>query len=150
MFWIHLSLAHASATYPATLEAELGMPCTPACTVCHDSNLGGAGTVTAPFGAALVDAGVTGGSQTELLASALAALDADSDADGAPDTEELSAGDDPNGGDPLCGGGVTAPEYGCLDQGRSSAGLFGVLLAGALVRRHRARAPAHTSASARA
>jgi hypothetical protein len=128
--------ALASPGYPADLESELGMPCAPPCTVCHDSNVGGAGTVTAAFGVAMEGAGLAGGSQTDLLVTALGQLDADSDGDGTLDVDELAAGDDPNGGPSLCD--AVAPEYGCFNQGQGPAGLVAVALAALAVRRARA------------
>lgn len=136
MIWL-LSTALASSDYPSTLTTELAMPCTPTCTVCHSSSAGGNGTVTQAFGIAMMDNGMTGGSNTTSLQDALAALAAagtDSDGDGLPDTEALTSGLDPNTGADLCGSTVTPPHYGC---GKSSEAflLVGLLGAGALRRR---------------
>lgn len=138
MIWTLLSLAQASPSYPGTLESELGMPCLPQCTVCHETNAGGGGTVTSAFGVALLDAGLAGGSQTDVLATTLGGLDSDSDGDGVLDVDELSAGDDPNGGPALCSGAtVDPPQFGCFDQARAPVGALGVLAAAALARRRR-------------
>jgi hypothetical protein len=135
-----LTAAHASVTYPGDVEADAGMPCAPQCVLCHESNTGGAGTVTMPFGAALMDRGLLGGGQSDLLGAALDALDADavdSDGDGTPDLDELAAGDDPNGGPAFCGADVVAPQYGCFDQAQAGAGLVAALVAALAARRRR-------------
>lgn len=125
-----VSAAHASLVYPNELSAELGMPCVPVCTVCHNTPAGNVGTVTMPFGVAMMDRGLTGGAQVERLADALAAMEADavdSDDDGTVDVEELVAGEDPNGGEPLCD--VVTPVYGCFNHTPGVASGLGVLLA---------------------
>jgi hypothetical protein len=137
LFSLILASAWASGTYPSALESDLGMPCAPTCTVCHETNGGGGGTVTRDFGLAMMARDLTGGSQTALLTTALDAMAADtvdSDADGTTDIDELVEGSDPNpGASPFCD--TVVPVYGCF--GGSSAGLgFGALLGlGALRRR---------------
>lgn len=134
-----VSAAHASLVYPNELSTELGMPCAPLCTACHDSQAGGAGTVTQPFGMAMMDRGLTGAAQVDLLATALAAMEADavdSDADGTLDVDELLAGEDPNGGEPFCG--VLTPTYGCFNHTPGLATGVGVVLGALALRRRRA------------
>jgi hypothetical protein len=88
------------------------MECAPACTICHDSMKGGAGTVHKAFGLAMRTAGL-GADSTSQLNAALTKLAADhtnSDGEPTPDIEELINGDDPNtvGGEACIG-----PKYGC-------------------------------------
>lgn len=112
-----LPVATASSIYPDTLASELAMPCAPTCLVCHETISGGSGTVTQPFGMAMQDRGLEGGSATDLVVSALAAMEADgvdSDSDGVIDVDELAVGDDPNGGAAFCSGDLLVPAYGCL------------------------------------
>ncbi len=139
-----LLIAHASAstTYPAAIEAELEMPCAPTCILCHETNGGGAGTVTRDFGLAMMDRGLTGGSATDLLSAALAQMESvDSDGDGTPDPGELAVGGDPNpDAAPFCeidgGGEPVLPVYGCFGGGESAAGMgLGALLGLASLRR---------------
>jgi hypothetical protein len=141
-----LASAWASSNYPSTVESELGMDCAPQCTLCHASNSGGSGTVTAEFGMAMMDRGLAGGGQTDLVVSALAAMTSDgvdSDGDGTIDTDELSAGQNPNpGGADFCAGGTTplTPSYGCFNSAQapmSALGIFGAALAFGLVKRRR-------------
>lgn len=131
--------AHASATYPAALSADVGAPCTfTQCTVCHASNIGGAGTVVTPFGLAMMDAGLTGALQADLIPGALDVLAADgfdSDGDGVSDVDELAAGDDPSGGPAFCD--TATPVYGCVNHTPGLAGALGLLLAAAATRRRR-------------
>lgn len=127
--------ALASSTYPTELVTALEMPCAPTCTVCHETNSGGAGTVTADFGGAMIDRGLTGGGAVDLLTAALADMEADavdSDGDGEIDVDELASGADPNpGGAPFCD--VVTPEYGCGSSSAASA--FGLVGLGLLARR---------------
>lgn len=126
----------AASGYPSELEARVGMPCEPTCLLCHSGAVGGAGTVTQPFGAAMMAAGRTGGSDLDALGAALDAVDAaavDSDGDAVFDVDELVEGTNPNPGrEDFCS--VPAPEYGCF-RGRA-AGVFLVGIGfGGLVRR---------------
>lgn len=136
MFTLLISVAHASAVYPTTVASDLGMPCVPQCTLCHTDNLGGVGTITTEFGLALVDAGLAGGAQTDLIGPALDAMAAaDSDGDGTLDLDELMAGDDPNGGPAFCD--AVAPVYGCFNHTPGAATTFGVVLSLLALRRRR-------------
>jgi len=137
-----LSAAQASSGFPADIQGELGMACAPQCTVCHTTNGGGGGTVTSAFGMALLDRGLEGGGQEDLLFAALAQLDADgvdSDNDGTSDIDALTAGDNPNGGDPYCGDTAPpTPVYGCFNHTPGIAGL-GIIAAIAAGTRRRRR-----------
>jgi hypothetical protein len=141
--------AAASPIYPSTLSSELGLCKPPPCTVCHQDLLGGLDTVVHPFGMELQDRGLTGGSATDLLLTALAALETDgvdSDGDGTNDVDELRGGMDPNpDGVAFCD--VVSPTYGCVGtqnsvvpSGRVGGGagiLAAVGIAAAMLRRRR-------------
>lgn len=125
-----IQMASASTGYPAEIAAYLGLACEPQCTACHVDNGGGNGTVTQPFGVALMDRGLTGGSQNALLDSALDAVHAegvDSDGDGVIDTDALAGGVDPNTGTAFCD--VLKPIYGCVTVSQQ-AGWGGVIASG--------------------
>lgn len=139
-----LPLAAASSIYPDTVASDLGMPCTPTCLLCHTTNSGGDGTATQPFALAMEDRGLTGGSATDLVTSALAAMESDgvdSDSDGVIDVDELAAGDNPNDATSFCAGDVLQPQYGCLTTvpvGPARWGWLGLVGASmALARRRR-------------
>lgn len=131
--------ALASSSYPSAVESDQGMPCLPQCTLCHTTNAGGGGTVTTEVGVALMDRGLQGGSQVDTLLAALAALGADavdSDGDGVLDVDELTSGEDPNGGPAFCE--ALTPTYGCFNHTAGlSWGLGGVALAALGLRRRR-------------
>lgn len=116
-------LATASPTYPDEIDADLSLPYmlgTDHCTICHASNGGGQGTVIRPFGQAMrTVGGLEGGNKTDVLKTALAALEkagTDSDCNGVPDIEQLKAGQDPNTGLYIDGSGkADMPSAGCGD-----------------------------------
>lgn len=90
--------AHASESYPKTIERALDTPCAPDCTTCHTRPSGGALTANTPVGISARRAGLEGGDTSQLL-DVLGTLETnrtDSDADGTPDVEELRAGTNPN------------------------------------------------------
>jgi hypothetical protein len=125
----------AHSTFPTLIQTELGMPCTPACTICHKDTLGGFGTVTTAFGKS---AQLSGLNFTEASVrpafDKLEAANTDSDGDGIGDIVELRAGQDPSGSEDLCSQAALAARYGCgahiapLAPDRGSGGLLGALL----------------------
>ena len=119
-------LAHGSSIYPPEVRAHLSLSYTPACTLCHETESGGFGTVTTPFGRSMMARGLVAqnlGSLDTAL-DALAAEHTDSDGDGVPDIDELKAGSDPN----VAGGGsVTPPSYGCFDSSGQSGSPLALL-----------------------
>ena len=113
--------AAASQDFPSEVQKTLDMPCPPPCTLCHTTQIGQAGTAVKPFLIELRNQGlmatpmvVVQGGDEAAVAGALAQAritKMDSDKDMVPDTDELTAGLDPNtaGGDArICG-----PAYGC-------------------------------------
>lgn len=103
------SLATASPTFPSVVEAELGMPCTPDCTICHTDSPATSGTTAIkPFAIQVrnpmcktgevfpnctgIPQGVNAGN-TAALVEELARIETtqtDSDGDTLPDAVELS------------------------------------------------------------
>ncbi|MEN0067324.1 MAG: hypothetical protein AAGA48_34660 [Myxococcota bacterium] len=129
-------VAQASPSYPAELQSLSGGPCAPACTVCHATNAGGSGTVTMPFGQALVAEGLTGGSDVDALGNAYMALidaNTDSDGNGTSDAEELARGDDPNSSSEFCD--ARQPQFGCAHTPGLPAAALGLGVMGLLLRR---------------
>jgi hypothetical protein len=145
MLPLFVAAATASNVYPTELADIAGMPCVPTCTVCHETNGGGTGTVSRAFGQAVMARGLTGDSNLDGLGAAFDQLVADavdSDGDGTPDADELAEGGDPNpDATPFCGEDVepiVQPEYGCFNTSQSPIGLVAALggfLAVALGRR---------------
>ena len=129
-----LALAFGSPTFPAVVEEELAMPCTPTCDLCHATVAGGSGTATRDFAGTVLGAGRVGADEESLRSAiaTLAANGADTDGDGTTDTEALTMGLNPNAdGDDFCA--VPRPVYGCF---QGSAWLV-VGLAGLAWRRRR-------------
>ena len=93
-------VASASPNFPAEVQKEWALPSAPDCIVCHQNDLGGAGTATKPFARSLEREGLVEediGSLDTALA-ALKAQNTDSDGDGISDIDELQMGSDPNDG----------------------------------------------------
>lgn len=98
--------------FPAGIDAELSLQYFPPCTICHQDDLGGAGTVVKPFGNAMIARGLEPDDNQSLI-DALAAMESDavdSDSDGVGDVQELRNKTDPNGSGAFDG---PSPIYGC-------------------------------------
>ncbi len=135
--WTWVSGASASPTYPAVLGEHASAPCDVPCTVCHATSAGGGGTVITPFGTAMIERGLTGGSNLELLQATLdGAAELDADLDGVADLDAIAQGIDPATSASLCD--VDGPVYGCSTAGPAPASA--VLLAVILVAGLRTRA----------
>lgn len=107
--------ARASQNFPDTMKDEWQLPGDPpACTLCHQSLLGGFGTATKPFGRELIRNGATA-ADTNALRRALRALQAansDVDHDGVSDFDELQTGTDPDVPDAMeADGGLVTAAY---------------------------------------
>lgn len=133
--------AQASPEYTQTIRDSLGLDCPPRCTLCHQDNQGGLGTIRAgSFGETVVYVAELAEDDDAKLRCALQLLDpgceepppcateeqacfvADTDADGVTDIDELRQLRDPNtaGEGVLCGA-----SYGCgaeLAASREPAG----------------------------
>jgi MYXO-CTERM domain-containing protein len=108
----------ASPTFPPAIAQQLGLATPPACTICHASNAGGAGTVTKRFGQYLQSRGLQAGDEDSLRNALLADQGEHHSSDGhEADLDALLAGDDPNGTRP----GLDAA-YGC-SSGSAPGGL---------------------------
>lgn len=121
--------AQASPNYTQTIQDSLGLDCPPRCTLCHQDNQGGTGTIRpGSFGEAVVYVAELGQDDEAKLRCALQLLEpgceepppcaapeqtcfiADTDADGLTDIDELRQLRNPNtsGEGVLCGA-----SYGC-------------------------------------
>ena len=125
-------VAYADPTYPAEIQAHLGLTYTPPCTLCHATSSGGIGTVKKPFGEAMLAAGLTTDIATlDPALDALAAAGTDTDGAGISDIQQLKEGIDPNTG----ASNVETEHFGCglhIAQRRSN-GLGQSLVAASLV-----------------
>jgi hypothetical protein len=139
--------ALASPSYPAALEADLGLAAAPRCDLCHHAAAAPVGPTDTPFGKSMVARGLVGNDDTASLAHALVRMRADgvdSDGDGAKDLDELSWGGDPNHASLPVGGAEMPVIYGCAWSGKAGESLppgaaVGVLLGVAASRRQRRR-----------
>jgi len=104
-------VASATAIFPGAIQTDLSLGYTPPCTICHQTDTGGTGTVVQLFGKAMKQNGLLDADTTSLQ-SALTALEAagtDSDCDGVPDVQQLKDGRDPNTGEYIDGSGKPKP-----------------------------------------
>ena len=121
--------ARATPNFPAAIAGDLQLSASPACTICHATNAGGAGTVVKPFGKYLVSRGLVPFDEGS-LAGALAAAAGerhDTDGDGILDVDALKQGLDPNGSSTLATA-LEDPTFGCAST-RGGGGVTTVLLA---------------------
>ncbi len=114
-----LAVVLATPNFPVALSQLSSGPVV-GCTMCHQGQPM-VGTVTTPFGAAMLERGLRPGDEDSLKTAFMAMSGVDSDGDGALDVDELKTGDNPN---VAAGTGevVPVPTYGC-----SSASLVSVL-----------------------
>lgn len=110
--------ARATPTFPEAIARDLQLSAPPACTICHATNEGGAGTVVKPFGKYLLSRGLAPFDESSLAGSLAAAQGErhDTDGDGISDVDALKQGLDPNGspsGAPL----LEDPSFGCSATG---------------------------------
>ena len=110
--------ARATPDFPAAIGRDLKVSTPPACTICHATNEGGAGTVVKPFGRYLISRGLVPFDESSLAGSLAAAQGEkhDSDGDGIPDVDALQRGLDPNGS-PSGAPRVEDPSFGCSTTG---------------------------------
>jgi uncharacterized protein (TIGR03382 family) len=114
------SSALATSNFPGAVRAKLALTYDPECSLCHSNGITGRGTVTTPFGKAMLARGLAASDETALNAALdkMAADKVDSDLDGTSDIDELKAGTNPNG-DALklafgCNAGSSAPDGGAI------------------------------------
>ena len=116
-------LVLATPNAPGAIKGALTLTKLPDCTVCHSTLAGGAGTVTTPFGKAMVAAGSMAFDQ-DSFTQAIKKLETDktdSDGDGTSDTDELKAGTNPN-----VVGSSDIVKYGC--QSAPGLGLWALMV----------------------
>ncbi len=108
--------ARATPDFPGVIQQDVGSADPPACTICHNTPLGGFGTVTTAFGVYMRSRGLVAGDEASLR-SALAAARAekhDSNGDAISDIDALKGGKDPNA---VVGTEGEPPEaYGCIGR----------------------------------
>ena len=127
--------AQATPNFPAAIAGDLQLSGPPACTICHATNAGGAGTVVKPFGKYLVSRGLAPFDEGS-LAGALAAAAGerhDTDGDGILDIDALKQGLDPNGSSTPATA-LGDPTFGCAST-RGGGGTSTLLLALVVVMR---------------
>ena len=125
IFALSTTLARATPNFPDALKSDLGLPAAPDCTLCHNNENGGTGTVKTAFGKNMLARGLLAFS-TDTLRTALTLMDQNHviSAGGClPDIEELKAGRDPNHPNDAstCDGGTVMPPGGTTDGGRDTS-----------------------------
>ena len=126
--------ARATPNFPAAIARDLQLSAPPACTVCHATNAGGAGTVVKPFGKYLVSRGLAPFDENSLSGALAAAAGErhDTDGDGILDVDALKQGLDPNGTSSH-GPAIEDPTFGC-STARGGGGSTFFLMAAVLLR----------------
>ena len=140
--------ARATPNFPAAVARDLQLSAPPACTVCHATNAGGAGTVVKPFGKYLVSRGLVPFDENSLSGALAAAAGErhDTDGDGILDVDALKQGLDPNGTSSH-GPAIGDPTFGCSTTGGGAGSTLWLVaavclrLAAAHVSRWRGAAP---------
>jgi MYXO-CTERM domain-containing protein len=123
----------ATPDFPAVIQQQLNLAQPPRCTVCHETDAGGIGTVVKPFGVYLVSRGLREGDETSLKNALLADAGEKHSSNGrTSDIDALKAGEDPNGTPATAA--VPDPAHGCSTG--SPAGLLGLLAFLVTRRRH--------------
>jgi hypothetical protein len=109
------SVAWGSPTFPKAVHDAVPMPCVPECTICHQTNAGGIGTLRpGGFGQNLVSFGLQFGQPNSVAPAIEAARPVlDGDADTRLDVAELAEGGDPNSADASASTCDVGPKYGC-------------------------------------
>jgi hypothetical protein len=138
--------ARATPNFPAAIQRDLQLSSPPACTICHATNDGGAGTVTKGFGKYLTSRGLAPFDESSLAGSLAAAAGErhDTDGDGILDIDALKQGLDPNGSPKTQPLNLEDPSFGCSTTGGGGAsstllliGVVALRLAAAHVSRRR-------------
>jgi len=121
--------ARATPNFPAAIARDLQFSGPPACTICHATNAGGAGTVVKPFGKYLVSRGLAPFDENSLSGALAAAAGErhDTDGDGILDVDALKQSLDPNGTSSH-GPALEDPTFGCSTTGTRGATSTGLLV----------------------
>jgi MYXO-CTERM domain-containing protein len=130
------SVASATSNFPGAIRTKLALTYDPQCALCHTNGITGRGTVTTPFGKAMLARGLVASDETALNTALdkMVADKVDSDLDGTTDIDELKAGTDPNGNS-------ISVAYGCNASGSTdaSAVVLGLAVGGLLLASRRRR-----------
>ena len=120
-------VASASPSFPAVVESEAEMPCTPSCALCHETAVGGSGTAGQEFAFSMLAAGLIEADDATVgpALTTIGESDSDLDADGVGDLDELRFGTNPTP-DGTDFRAVPIPQYGCFG-GENMAWMGGLL-----------------------